>query len=184
MYMRDQNSGLPGNGAPKIASIAGSADERDREADAVADRQSHPGQQVVDERVAEVALEQREQQDRSPTSQVSSRGSAERAGEEHAHEVQGDRGDEDVRGPVVGLADQQPGLDGERDVDDRPVGVAHRVAVERRVGPVVDGLGRARVEEERQVDARRDQDDERVQRDLAEQERPVVGEQVAQALAQ
>jgi hypothetical protein len=38
------------------------------------------------------------------------------------------------------------------------------------------------VEEERQVDAGRDEQHEDVQRDLAEQERPVVGEEVAERL--
>src|SRR5581483_92133 len=40
----------------------------------------------------------------------------------------------------------------------------------------------ARVEEEREVRPRGDEDDERVHRDLAEQERPVVGEDVAERL--
>jgi hypothetical protein len=45
---------------------------------------------------------------------------------------------------------------------------------------VVDDLGHARVEEQRQEDAGQDQDDERIQRDLAEQERPVVREDLPQ----
>ena len=36
------------------------ADERDGQRDRVPDREAHPREQVVDERVAEVALEQRE----------------------------------------------------------------------------------------------------------------------------
>ena len=95
-----------------------------------------------------------------------------------------DRRHEDVGCPVVGLADQQPGLDREGDVEHRLVGVAHVKAAQRRVGAVVDLLGGAGVEEERQIDAGGHQHDERVQGDLAEQERPVVGEQVAQRLAQ
>ena len=41
----------------------------------------------------------------------------------------------------------------------------------------------ARLEEERQIDAGHDEDDERVQGNLAEQERPVIREDVAQRLA-
>ena len=48
---------------------------------------------------------------------------------------------------------------------------------------MVDGGRGARLEEERQVDACRDEDDERVEGDLSEQERPVVGERIAQRLA-
>ncbi len=50
--------------------------------------------------------------------------------------------------------------------------------------PRVVGLRRTRLEEERQVDPGADEDHERVERDLAEQERPVVREDVAQRLVQ
>src|SRR5690606_26123147 len=45
---------------------------------------------------------------------------------------------------------------------------------------VVDGGVGAGVEEERQVDAGQDQDDERVERQLADHERPVVGEDLVE----
>src|SRR5207247_8004486 len=51
-----------------------------------------------------------------------------------------------------------------------------------RVLAVIDRRMDARVKEERQVDPRPDEDDEAVERDLAEEERPVVGEDVAQEL--
>ena len=62
----------------------------------------------------------------------------------------------------------------------RRVRPRHRDALHRHVAAVVDGLGHRRVEEERQVRAGEQQDDERVQRDLAHHERPVVGEDLVQ----
>jgi hypothetical protein len=44
------------------------------------------------------------------------------------------------------------------------------------VAAVVDDLGHARLEEQGQECPGEQQDDERVQRDLAEEERPVIGE--------
>ncbi len=95
-----------------------------------------------------------------------------------------DRGDEDVGGPVVRLADQEPRLHVQREVDGGLVRPRHLRTVERRVGPVVRDDGPARLEEEREVDPGRDEDDEAVERHLSEQERPVVREDVAQRLPQ
>ena len=50
--------------------------------------------------------------------------------------------------------------------------------------PVVHDRRLRGLEEERQEDARRDEHDEAVQRDLAEEERPAVREDVTQLLAQ
>ena len=83
------------------------ADERDRQRDGVADREAHAREQVVDHRVAEVALEQREQQHRQAEVVGEVARLAEGAGEEDAQQVEDDRGDEHVRRPVVRLADQQ-----------------------------------------------------------------------------
>ena len=60
-------------------------------------------------------------------------------------------------------------------VQRRVVGRRHLHAAQRRVRAVVDDLAHGGVEEERQVGARQQQDEERVERDLTEQERPVVG---------
>ena len=160
------------------------ADEWHREQHGVADREPHPREQVVDERVAGVPLEQREHEHRHSEVVGQAAGRAERAGEEHPEQVQDDRDDEDVGCPVVGLADEEPGACREREDDDRPVGLAHLDAVEGFVGAVVDDGQRRGVEEEHQVDAGRDEHHERVERDLTEQERPVVGEEIAQALLQ
>src|SRR5439155_853861 len=77
----------------------------------------------------------------------------ESAGEEDAQHVEDDRGDEDVGGPVMRLPHQQPGAHLEREVDGGAVGDAHLVPAERRIVPGVVGRGRARLEEEGQVDA-------------------------------
>jgi len=82
----------------------------------------------------------------------------------------------------MGLPHQQAGAHLEREVDGRAVGHAHLVTTQRQVVPRVVGLRRTRLEEERQVDPGADEDHERVERDLAEQERPVVREDVAERL--
>ena len=111
MYMRGQNDDEPGNGAAPEQAREVRADERDRQRDAVADREAHPREQVVDERVAEEALEQREHEHREADQVGQVARLPERAGEEDAQQMQHDRRDEDVRGPVVRLADQQARLD-------------------------------------------------------------------------
>jgi hypothetical protein len=58
----------------------------------------------------------------------------------------------------------------------------HLDPVERGVHPVVGDLAHARVEPQGQEDPREQQNDEAVQRDLAEHERPVVREDLAQVL--
>ena len=158
------------------------ADERDREQYAVADRETHSRQQVVDERVAEVALEQRDREHREADVVRQVARLAERPREEDPQQMEDDRDDEDVGGPVVRLADQQAGAHLEREVDDRPVRLGHPEPAQRLVRPVVVRLRRAGVEEEGQVDAGRDEHEERVQRHFAEQERPVIGEDVAERL--
>ena len=155
------------------------ADERDRQDDAVGDGQAHAREQVVGQRVAGEALDDAQRHQRDPDEPVDVARLAERAGEEHAHQVHDHRHDEDQRGPVVGLPDDQPGRHIERDPERRVVGLRHLHAVQRRVAAGVGGRRRRGVEEEREVRPRDEQDDERVERDLPEQEGPVVGEQVA-----
>ena len=93
------------------------AHERDRHHDRVADREPHPGQQVVDQGVAEVALEQGEAEHRQADVVGEVARLAEGAGEEDPQHVQDDRRDEDVGGPVVRLPHQQAGAHLEREVD-------------------------------------------------------------------
>lgn len=152
-------------------------DERDRHQYRVGDREAHARQQIVHQRVAGEALHQRQRQHRDADVVVDVARGAERAGEEDPHQVDRDRRHEDERRPVVCLADEQPRAGVEREVDHRAVGVGHVRAAQRRVGAVVGRLSEARLEEG-EIDAGHHQDDERVKGDLAEQERPVVGEHV------
>ena len=138
---------LPGErGSPDERREVG-ADERNRHRDRVTDRKAHARQQVVGERVAEVSLEQRDRQHRQPDVVREVPRLAERAGEEDAHEMKDDCGDEDIRGPVVRLPDEQSGLHLHRDVDDRLVRGRHLLTSQRGVRAVVDDVARdARVE--------------------------------------
>ena len=134
------------------------------------------GEQVVGERVAGEALDAGEQRQDGAEDPVDLTRLAEGAGEEHAGHVHEDRDDEDQGGPVVDLPDEQAAADVEGDPERRAVGVGHRHALQRDVGAVVDDLGGARDEPEREEGAGQQADDHRVHRDLAEHERPVVGE--------
>jgi hypothetical protein len=104
---------------------------------------------------------------------------AERAGEEDAHHVHEHRGEEDQRGPVVDLPDQQTAAHLEADVERRGEGLGHPDALHGDVRAVVHDLFHAGVEEQRQVHTREDDDDEAVERDLAQHEGPVVREDLA-----
>ena len=170
-------------GAPEQQSKV-PADHRDRHQHRVADREPHPGEQVVDQRIPEVALEQGEDQHRQAEVVGQVARLAERTGEEDAQHVQDDRGDEDIGRPVVRLPHQQAGAHLEREVDRGAVGDAHLVPTQRQVVARVVSRGGAGLEEECQVDARPDEDHERVEGDLAEQERPVVRKHIAQRLLQ
>src|ERR1700757_4710513 len=74
---------------------------------------------------------------------------------------------------MVDLADEQSTPHFETDVQRALVGTRHLDTAQRLVNAVVDDLGRRRVEEQRQVNAGDQQHHERVQGDLADQERPV-----------
>ena len=156
---------------------------RDRLHDRGGDPQAGAGQQVIGQRVAGEALDQAQGHQTQPDQPVQLTGLAERAGEEHPEHVDQHRGHEQQRRPVVDLAHDQPAADVEGDVQRRVVGPRHLHAVQRHVGAVVADLGHRGVEEERQEGAGQQQDDERVERDLAHHERPVVGEDLVQLLA-
>ncbi len=153
------------------------ADDRDTEDDA-----THGGadagarQEVVGERVTEEALEHRQDQQETTDDPVGLTRTSERTGEEDAHHVDDDRRGEQQCRPVVDLTDEETAAHLERDVQRRLVRLGHHHAVQRLVGAVVHHARHRRVEEQRQVDARHQQDDEAVQRDLAQHEGPVGGE--------
>ena len=174
---------VPGHSPPKMQVGQPLADEREGEDDGLGDAQPGARQQVVGQRVAGEAGGQGEQQQEQPDDPVQLAGPAEGAGEEDPRHVQGDGADEHERRPVVHLADQQPALDVEGDAQHRVVGRRHLDAAQRRVRALVDQRLLGALEEERQVDAGDQQDDEAVQRQLAPQEREVVGEDLVQHLA-
>jgi hypothetical protein len=81
---------------------------------------------------------------------------------------------------MVHLAHDEATAHVERDVQRGFVRLRHLDPTQRRVAAVVRGLGHGRVEEQRQERTRQQQHDERVERDLAEHERPVVREDLVQ----
>jgi hypothetical protein len=84
----------------------------------------------------------------------------------------------------VQLPHEEAAADVERQVQRRLVSGRHLHAAQRRVRALVDDLAHGGVEEEGQVRAGQQQDDEGVERDLAEQEGPVVGEDLVQGATQ
>jgi hypothetical protein len=94
------------------------------------------------------------------------------------------RGDEQQRRPVVQLAHEQPAAHVERDVQGRRVGRAHVHAAQVGEHAAVGDLGHRGVEEQAEVGAGQQQDDEAVEGDLAEHERPVRREDLVELLAQ
>ena len=137
-------------------------------------------EQVVGQGVAEVPLEHRQDEQQRADDPVGLAGTAERAGEEDAGEVHHDgRGEQQCR-PVVYLADEQAAAHIEADVQGRLVGLRHLHTAQRLVDTVVGDLGHRRVEEQAQVDPGDEQNDEAVQRDLAQQEGPVGREHLVQ----
>ena len=176
MVNRRGMKSCPGKSPPNRKYETYVPDDRDRQDDAGGDAQTGTGQQVVRQRVAREALEQAQHHQREADEPVDLTGLAERTGEEDPQHVDHDRHQEDQGRPVVHLAHQQSGAHVEADVQRRGEGLGHRDAVERVVRAVVLDLAHARVEPQRQEDAGEQDQDEREQRDLAEQEAPVVRE--------
>jgi hypothetical protein len=83
------------------------ADPRDRHHDRVRDREPHPGEQVVRQRVAGEPFEKDEREQRQADHPGEVARLAECTGEEHAQHVQDERHDEDEGSPVVRLAYEQ-----------------------------------------------------------------------------
>lgn len=166
-FVPEQQVGDPGAG------------ERDRLDHAVDDAQAVAREQVVGERVAREAERHGEHEQQEADDPVELARLAEGAGEEDAQHVQADRGHEQQCRPVMHLAHEQAAPDLERDIEGGVVRHRHRDAVERQVRALVLDLRHRRVEEEGQEGSAQEDDDEAVQRHLAEHERPVVGEDLA-----
>ena len=101
------------------------ADQRHGLGDRVGDAQAGARQQVVGQRVAEHAIDADQDEQAQPDDPVQASRTAVGAGEEHAQQVQDERRDEDQRGPVVHLADEQTGAHVEAEVQHRVVGLGH-----------------------------------------------------------
>ena len=156
------------------------ADQGDRQGDRVGDADAGARDEVVGQRVAQETLEDRQDQHQQPDGPVELAGLAERAGEEHPGHVDHDRADEDVAGPVVHLAHQQAAANREREVHRRVERLGQDLAAQRPVRAVVDDRGRGGHVVQGEEDAGGQQDHEGVQGDLAQHERPVVGEDLVE----
>ena len=102
-------------------------------------RRPVPDSRSSGQRIAGDALPEREQQQAEPDQPVDLARPPERAGEEDASQVDGDRAEEHERRPVVDLAHEQARLDLERQPHHRVVGGRHRL---RRPSPRT-GRGRS-----------------------------------------
>ena len=149
---------------------------------AVDDAQAVAREQVVRQRVAGEALGHGEDEQHEADHPVELARLAERTGEEDAEHVDADTGHEDERRPVVDLPHEEATAQIERDVQCRLECCRHLDAAHRSVGTGVVRLDHRRVEEERQEGSGQEHDHEAPQRDLAEHERPVVGEDLATQL--
>src|SRR5581483_1294757 len=174
------DDGVRGKLAPEHQERDPRADDGDRQRNRIRDAQSRPREQVVRHRIAGEPVEDAEQQQRDADDPIDLARTPEGPREVDPAQVHDDRRDEHERGPVVDLAHDQSRANAERQVDDRLVGAGHRHAVQRQIRPVVRDLRRRRIEEQPEEDARRDEYDEAVQRDLAEHERPVIGKDLLQ----
>ncbi len=155
------------------------ADDRHGQDRALHEADTGAGEQVVRERVTGEAGEHAEDEQQEAEQPVDLARLAERTREEDAHHVHEHAGEEDQRRPVVDLPDQQTTAHLEGDVHGRVERLGHHLALQRHVTAVVLDLVHRRVEEQRQIDTRQDDDDEAVHADFTEHERPVVGEDLA-----
>ena len=139
--------------------------------------------EVVGERIAEEAVEDREDEQRRAHDPVELAGLAECPGEEDAEHVDDDRAHEDVRRPVVHLAHEQAAAYGKAQVQCRGEGLGDRLSAKRRVRALVDDFLARRDKVEGEEDSRSEKHDERVEGDFAYQERPVIREDLVEHLA-
>ncbi len=155
------------------------ADDRHGQDRALREADTGAGEQVVRERVAGETGEHAQDEQQEAEQPVDLARLAERAGEEDAHHVHEHAGEEDDRRPVVDLPDEQTAADVEADVQRGGERLRHQLPLERDVTAVVLHLVHRRVEEQRQVHTRQDDDDEAVEADLTQHEGPVVREDLA-----
>lgn len=180
VYRRPTMS-VPGNSPPKRRNEV-QVPIRETLDHAVDDAEAVAREQVVGKRVSGEALGHREDEEDEADHPVELTRLAEGTGEEHAEHVHADAGDEHEGGPVVDLPDQESTAQIEGDVQRRLERRGHLDTPHRSVGAGVVGLDHGRLEEERQEGSGEEHHDEAPERDLAEHERPVVGEDLASEL--
>ncbi|SHQ34208.1 Uncharacterised protein [Mycobacteroides abscessus subsp. abscessus] len=150
------------------------ADQRKAHGDAGKRRaDTGAGEQVVGQGVSEETFEHRQDEQQRADDPVGLTGTPERTREEDTGHVHHDRRREHQRRPVMDLPHEQTTTYLEADVQGGLVGLGHLHAAQRLIDAVVGHFGHRRVEEQGQIDTRKQQNDEAVQRDLTEHERPV-----------
>ena len=177
----------PGDDHAATGEVAPEEEERqvaahhgDRLDDGECDPDAGPRHQVVRQRVSQEAVQDAQDEHEDADDPVELTGLAEGAGEEDPGHMHGDRPEEDVGSPVMGLAHQESRPDVEREPDGRAVGLRDVLSAQRYVAPVVHDLVGRRDVVEGEEHAGPEQDDEGVEGDLSEHERPVVGEDLVQ----
>src|SRR5829696_9748834 len=156
------------------------ADHRGGPNRTVQESQASSREQVIWQGVAEEALEDAQGKQGNADRPVELPRLAERAGEEDPEAVHQHGGDEEHGRPVMHLPEQQPAANVERQAQRRGVRLGHRQTAEQLVGAVVLDLRHRGHEPDREEDAGEQADDEGVERDLTQQERPVVREDLAE----
>ena len=155
------------------------ADQRDALDHAVDDAQAVAREQVIGKRVPREALAHRQDEQHEADHPVQLTRLAERPGEEDAEHVDADAGDEHERGPVMDLPHEEAAAQIERYPQRRIQRRRHLDTAHRDEGTRVVRGHHRRLEEERQERSREQDDDEAPERDFAEHERPVIGEDLS-----
>ncbi len=156
------------------------ADQWYRLDDRIGDPDTGTGYQVVGEGVAQEPIDDAQQQHGHAHDPVELARLAERTGEEHPSHMHRDRAQEDVGGPMVGLAHQQAGLHVEGKPDRRGIGLGYLLALEREIAAVIDDLVGGGNVVQRQEHTGSEQHHKRIQGDFPQHERPVVGEDLVE----
>ena len=85
---------------------------------------------------------------------------------------------------MVHLANEKATADIEGDIERRGVRLRHLYSLERNVRALVHNFNHRGLEEQREVGAGQQDDDEAIQRDLAEHEGPMIWENLTQTAAE
>ena len=160
-------------------------DDRDGLRHAVGDPQAVAGQHVVRQRVPSEASEETQREQPEPDQVVHLTRLAERTGEEHAEHVHHDGGHEHEGSPVVDLPHEESTRDMERDIQRRGERLGHVDALHRDGEGVIRvvHLRHRRIEVDREEDPGEEEHHKAVEGDLAEEERPVIREDLSSECA-